>query len=238
MLPDWPIYLSLPLWFWIFTFPILVIVGLLVFEKRLSLLLGYIWNFLDRVYFFAGIIAAISMFVILVLIVAQMIARWTGIVFEGSTEFAGYTMASTSFFALAYALGQGSHIRVSILLNLNDFTKKWLDAFAIFISAEIATYFARYAVKTNFMSMILNDRTQGQDRVPEEVITFLSLIITSPMEWRSVWSASGSDWIFTPIWLPQIPMSIGTILLAICLWDHLLRLLIKGKSSIQRDIIK
>ena len=83
MLPDWPIYLSLPLWFWIFTFPILVIVGLLVFEKRLSLLLGYIWNFLDRVYFFAGIIAAISMFVILVLIVAQMIARWTGIVFEG-----------------------------------------------------------------------------------------------------------------------------------------------------------
>ena len=40
--------------------------------------------------------------------------------FPGSTEYAGYAMAATSFFALAYTLTQGAHIRVSILLNLNN----------------------------------------------------------------------------------------------------------------------
>ena len=47
------------------------------------------------------------MCLILLIIIAQMITRWTGIIFEGSTEFAGYAMASTSFFALAYALSKG-----------------------------------------------------------------------------------------------------------------------------------
>ena len=40
------------------------------------------------------------MVLILVIIIFQMMARWTGVTFEGSTEFAGYAMAATYFFAL------------------------------------------------------------------------------------------------------------------------------------------
>ena len=117
-------------------------------------------------------------------------------------------------------------------------TKKWLDIFALFTASIIATFFARYAIKTNFMSEMLNDRTQGQDQIPEAIVYILEMFITSPTNWISMWSNYEGRWIFTPVWIPQLPMSIGTILLAICLWDHLSRLLITNKSEIKSDIVK
>ena len=235
---DWSKFIGLPLWFWLFILPTLISLSCLFLQNKIEFIFKPIWKILDKIYFFSGIIAAISMCLILLIIIAQMVTRWTGIIFEGSTEFAGYAMASTSFFALAYALSKGAHIRVSIFLNLNSFTKKWLDIFALFISSIIATFFARYAIKTNFMSEMLNDRTQGQDQIPEAIVYILEMFITSPTNWISMWSNYEGRWIFTPVWIPQLPMSMGTILLAICLWDHLSRLLITNKSEIKSDIVK
>ena len=178
------------------------------------------------------------MVTILLLIIAQMAARWTGITFEGSTEFAGYAMAATSFFALAHAFGRGAHIRVSILLNLNSFTRMWLDAAAMLVAAVIATYFARYAVKTNFLSEMLNDRTQGQDQIPEWFVSLLSMVSTAPDKWAALWQGTGDAWIYTPVWVPQIPMSIGTVLLAIALWDHLVRLLVTDETAITSEVVE
>ena len=172
------------------------------------------------------------------LIVCQMTARWTGLTFEGSTEFAGYAMAATSFFALAHALSRGAHIRVSIFLNISNFTRLWLDAAAMLVAAIIATYFARYAIKTNFLSALLNDRTQGQDQIPEWVVTFLKMFGTFPSDWAALWQSSGDALIYTPVWVPQIPMSIGTILLAICLWDQLIRLMVTDQSAIKRETVE
>ena len=178
------------------------------------------------------------MITILLIIIAQMIARWTGVAFQGSSEFAGYAMAATSFFAMAYTLNHGAHIRVSILLNINNFTKMWVDVFAMLIAAITATYFARYAVKTNFMSVMLNDRTQGQDQVPEWLLSLFSMFKHSPNEWATIWGSAGNDLVFTPIWLPQLSMSVGTILLAIALWDNLSRLLINGETSSKSEGIQ
>ena len=158
--------------------------------------------------------------------------------FPGSTEYAGYAMAATSFFALAYALTQGAHIRVSVLLNLNHHTRFWLDAAAMFVAAITATYFARYAIKTNIISEMLNDRTQGQDFVPEWLLTFFAMFANSPAKWSEMWSETGSDWVYPPVWLPQLPMSIGTILLAIAIWDYLTRLLALRESQIHEEILE
>jgi len=106
------------------------------------------------------------------------------------------------------------------------------------IAAIIATYFARYAVKTNFMSEILNDRTQGLDKVPEWLLTFVTMFGTWPWDWSELWAQSGSEMVFTPIWLPQIAMSIGTVLLAIAVWDNLFRLLINQKTSIKSETVE
>jgi TRAP-type C4-dicarboxylate transport system permease small subunit len=235
---DWSPILGLPLWVWLFVMPTAFAVLARVQRRHMRPFLERVWRCLDRVYLASGVLAAVFMMTILILIVLQMAARWSGITFEGSTEFAGYAMAATSFFALAHAFGRGAHIRVSILLNLNRFTRMWLDAAAMLIAAVIATYFARYAVKTNFLSEMLNDRTQGQDQIPEWFVTFLSMFATTPDGWVALWRSSGDEWIYTPVWVPQIPMSIGTILLAVALWDHLVRLLVTDESAITSEIVE
>ena len=191
---------------------------------------------LDILYLASGITAACFMVTILVLIVSGMIARWSGVALPGTTEFAGYAMAATSFFALSYAMTRGAHIRVSILLNANAFFSRWLDVFAVFGAAVIATYFARYAVKTNIFSKILNDRTQGQDQIPEWIITLISLPSISPRRWGDSIADTSSELVYTPVWVPQLAMSIGTIILAIALWDTLYRTLTTNKNPTRGEV--
>ncbi|MGC6521120.1 MAG: TRAP transporter small permease [Candidatus Puniceispirillaceae bacterium] len=235
---DWSPILGLPLWVWLFILPTALAAVARLQRARMRALLGPVWRVLDAIYLGSGILAAVFMVMILLLIVGQMAARWSGVTFEGSTEFAGYAMAATSFFALAHAFSRGAHIRVSILLNLNSFTRMWLDAGAMLVAAIIATYFARYAVKTNFLSEMLNDRTQGQDQIPEWVVTLLSMFGTAPDRWSALWQGTGEAWIYTPVWVPQIPMSIGTILLAVALWDHLIRLLVTDETAIRAEVVE
>lgn len=229
---DWQPLLGLPLWVWLFVMPAALCALCLLRPDPMRRVLRPFWAVLDRLYVVSGVIAAMFMVVILGLIVGGMVARWIGVQFAGSTEFAGYAMAATSFFALAYAFTRGAHIRVSILLNANAFLKFWLDAFAMLVAAVTATYFARFAVKTNQFSVLLNERTQGMDQVPDTVLSFFALFKTPPDQWAEVWGKATGEWVFTPVWLPQLPMSIGAILLAVCIWDYLTRLLANRQSAI------
>lgn len=235
---DWAPFLGLPLWIWLFVMPVLLAAFCFFFADLAKSVLQPVWSTLDKIYIGGGVLAAIFMVIILLIIVAQMIARWSSLTFQGSTEFAGYAMAGTSFFAFAYALNRGAHIRVSVFLNINDFTRKWVDAFAMLIAALTATYFARFAIKTNFLSEMLNDRTQGQDQVPEWFLSIFTMLSSSPTSWSKIWSEAGSELVYTPVWLPQLPMSIGTTLLAIALWDNLNRLLANGETSIKAEVLE
>jgi len=232
---DWKPFLGLPLWMWLFVFPSLFAIACLVFRRVAHAALKPIWKILDVIYTASGVLAACCMMGILLIIVVQMIFRWASLQFPGSTDYAGYAMAATSFFALAYALNHGAHIRVSILLNANDFTRLWLNVFAFFVAAITATYFARFAIKTNFMSEMINDRTQGIDQVPERLLAVVKMFGTAPSQWGAMWEAAGSEWVYTPMWLPQIPMSIGAVLLAVALWDNLYRLLITYENPIRSE---
>jgi TRAP-type C4-dicarboxylate transport system permease small subunit len=235
---DWSPVLGLPLWVWLFVMP-LIFAGLCFFARHtLAQRMQPLWRFLDRVYAVSGAISAFFMCVILLLIVVQMVARWSGIAMPGTTKFAGYAMAATSFFALSYALTRGAHIRVSIVLNMNRFTSRWLDLFALAGAAIIATYFARFAVKTTGFSKMLNDRTQGQDQIPEWVATVLALPATPLGDWGTELANTSSELIFTPVWIPQLAMSIGAILLAIALWDTLYRTIITGKNPIVSEAVE
>lgn len=229
---DWSPILGLPLWVWLFVLPSLAALVCLLLGPRLARLLRPVWRILDSVYFASGIVAACFMVTILGLIVTGMIARWASIAVPGTTEFAGYAMAATSFFALCHAMTRGAHIRVSIILNANDFLKRWLDVFAVFGAAVIATYFARYAIKANFFSEMLNDRTQGQDQIPEWVVSLFRL------DFANAFSDGGATLVYTPVWIPQLAMSIGTILLAICLWDTLYRMLVTGVNPIVSEAVE
>ncbi|MEZ5811750.1 MAG: TRAP transporter small permease subunit [Rhizobiaceae bacterium] len=160
---------------------------------------------LDMLYLAGGAIAACFLIAILTLIVLQMLARWTGHVFPGATDYAGYCMAGASFFAFAYALNHGAHIRVSILLNALGARRRWLEIWCFAIGTAASTYFAWYAVRGTYWSWKLKELSQGLDA--------------------------------TPIWIPQLSMSVGTILLAIAFWDHLVQVIFTGKHGIRADLV-
>ena len=159
-------------------------------------------KFLDGLYLLGGVIAACFLIALLVLIVLQMLARWTGELFPGAADYAGYCMAGASFFAFAYTLNHNAHIRVSILLNALGSRRRWGEIWCFVSGAVISTYFAWFAVKGTYWSHKLGDMSQGLDA--------------------------------TPIWIPQLAMSAGTILLAICFWDNLFQL-IRGRDHLMRS---
>ena len=130
---------------------------------------------LDGLYTGAGALAAVCLVAILTLIVAQMVARWTGNVFPGATSYAGYAMAGASFLAFANALNRGSHIRVSILLNaLSTGGKRLLDIWCFAVAAAVAWYFTYYAYWFVYWSWKFNEVSQDQDAtalwIPQSVM--------------------------------------------------------------------
>ncbi len=137
---------------------------------------------LDFVYLAAGVLAALCLVAILTLIVLQMLARWTGEVFPGAPDYAGYCMAAASFLAFANALNRGSHIRVSILLNvLRPGARRAMEIWCFAIGSAVAWYFVYYAQKFVYFSWKLNDISQGQDRtelwIPQSFMLFGAVIL-------------------------------------------------------------
>ena len=121
---------------------------------------------LDGLYLASGLVGAAFLVAILVLVVAQMVARWTGLVFPGGPDYAGYAMAGASFFALAHALNRGAHIRVTLVLGALGRWRRLAEIWCYGVATVIAVFLARYAVKTNIWSYRLNDVSQGQDATP------------------------------------------------------------------------
>jgi TRAP-type C4-dicarboxylate transport system permease small subunit len=158
---------------------------------------------LDGIYDAAAVLAAVCLVLILVAIVLQMVARWTGVPLHGAAEYAGYLMASASFLAFAHALNRGAHIRVSLLLTTAGGRRFWLEIWAMAIGTAASAYVAFYAVKLVYWSLELNDVSQGQDA--------------------------------TPMWIPQLPMAFGAVLLAICFADNLAALLVTGRHNIRAE---
>ncbi len=119
---------------------------------------------LDTLYLAAGVLAAISLVGILAIVVAQMAARWSGMVFPGAPQYAGYAMASASFLAFAHALNRGSHIRVSIVVNaVPPRVRRWIDVWCFAVGAAIMWYFAWFAQRFVYWSWKFGEVSQGQD---------------------------------------------------------------------------
>ena len=130
-------------------------------------LLRALRRFLDFLYQASGILAAFCLIAILLLIVAQMVARWTGEIFPGAANYAGYCMAAASFFAFANALNHGSHIRVSLVLNaVPRGARRIMEIWCFTIGAAVMWYFTYYAFWFAYWSWKFNELSQAQDATP------------------------------------------------------------------------
>ena len=130
---------------------------------------------LDFLYTAAGVLAALCLIAILLLIVLQMLARWTGAIFPGAPAYVAYAMAAASFFAFANALNRGSHIRVSILLNaVPKGARRLLEIWCFAVAAAIAWYFVIEAWEFVGWSLKFKEVSQSEDRtllwIPQSVM--------------------------------------------------------------------
>ncbi len=161
-------------------------------------------RFLDRLYEGAGMAAALCLMLILVVIVAQMVARWSGISFPGSTAYAGYLMAAASFLAFPYALNCDSHVRVGLFLNALGERRFWAELWCFGIGSVLTCWLAFYACRLVHWSIVLHDISQERD--------------------------------MTPLWIPQLPVAAGSILLAICFLDNFISLLVRGRHNVASEL--
>ncbi len=169
---------------------------------------------LDRLYTLAAVLAGLCLIIILLLIVLQMLARWslTAPIFYPITEaipgvpdYAGYAMATASFLAFASALNKGSHIRVSLLLNALGPRARWImEVWCFAIATAVGWYVSYYIYRMIGFAIKFGDVSQGQDA--------------------------------TPLWIVQSPMLVGAVILAIALTDNLITLLTIGNHRIVRDV--
>lgn len=160
-------------------------------------------KFLDRLYAASGAMAAVCLLILLGIIVAQMVCRWLGISFPGSTAYAGYFMAASSFLAFAYALNADSHIRVSLFLNALGQRRIWAEIWCFAIGSMASLYLAFYSIRLIEGSIRWNDISQERDALP--------------------------------LWIPQIPVAIGSILLAICFLDNFVSLFRERKHNMNGE---
>lgn len=121
---------------------------------------------LDRLYLVSGIGASLFLILILLLITAQMLARWSGSIITGAPDYTGYCMAAASFLAMPYALNRGAHIRVSLLLNALGRYRRIGEIWCFGVASYLTVFFAYYAIKSTHESWRFNDISQGQDATP------------------------------------------------------------------------
>jgi TRAP-type C4-dicarboxylate transport system permease small subunit len=74
-------------------------------------------KFIDRLFTWSGYLAGVFLVTIAVLVVAQIVARLLNTQIPSADEFAGYSLAASSFLGLAYSFRSGSHIRVTLLTD-------------------------------------------------------------------------------------------------------------------------
>ena len=123
-------------------------------------------DFLDRIYRTAGYVAAAFLVLILCLVALQMVARWVGLNVAGASDITGYSMAAASFLAFPYSLNNGSHIRVSLLLNAAGRYKWHVELWCWAVATVFTFIFAWFAVKLTYESNKWNEISGGQDAWP------------------------------------------------------------------------
>lgn len=149
---------------------------------------------LDKAYTAAGYLAGVFMVFILLAVLTAIFGRLLNFNAPGMDAYAGYSMAASSFLALAYTFRRGEHIRVTLLLqHVRPRANRALDVAAHVIAVGLAGGLAWFSARLVWQSHLFNDISTGLDA--------------------------------TPLWLPQIGMALGALLLFVALVHQVVELL-------------
>ena len=112
-------------------------------------------------------LAGACIVLITVMILAQIVGRWFGVIIPSTEDFSGYLLAAASFLALAYTFRQGGHIRVTLLIHsLPSVWQRRLMLLTLLVFALIVGYGAYHLSYLVYESWIFEELSQGYIPVP------------------------------------------------------------------------
>ena len=124
-------------------------------------------RFLDRLYAASGALAAVCVFLICALMLAQAFARGMGGQIRGTDDIVSWLCAAAAFFALGHTFRHGELVRVGLWLErLGPRARRVMELWALGITALFAAYMLWSVSRFIYESWQFNEVAQGLIRVP------------------------------------------------------------------------
>lgn len=153
---------------------------------------------LNNTYLASGYLSGLSILMITLLIVAQVVGRLFGFIVPSAEDFAVYSLASATFFGLAYTFHEGGHIRVTLAIkSLPPKIRRFQEGAILIFATLLTAFMAFYMVHLAWESYDFEEVSYG--------------------------------YIPIPLWMPQVPVALGSIMFAIAVADDLICMLM-GKT--------
>ena len=122
--------------------------------------------FLKSIYKTSGYIAAVFLILVAVFILTGITSRIFGFYIRGLSEYSGYSMAASSFFALAYTFHEKAHIRITLFLEkLKKTNKKLAEICCLSVASFFSGFMAFYFIKMTIVSIKFEERSEGADEI-------------------------------------------------------------------------
>jgi len=123
-------------------------------------------NYLKILYRLSGYIAAFFLILVAVFILIGIASRIFGFYIRGLAEYSGYSMAASSFLALAYTFGEKGHIRITLFLEkFKENVKKLLEIWCLFVATFFSGFLSYYFIKMLIISINFGERSEGADEI-------------------------------------------------------------------------
>ena len=130
------------------------------------IMINNINNFLKSTYKISGYIASIFLILVAIFILTGIASRIFGFYIRGLAEYSGYSMAASSFFALAYTFYESAHIRITLFLEKFDTEKRrYVEIRCLVLSSFFSGFLAFYFIKMTIISVKFQERSEGADEI-------------------------------------------------------------------------
>ena len=124
-------------------------------------------RFLDRLYTGSGVLAALCVFGIFALMLAQAFGREGGILVRGADDIVSWLCAASAFLALGHTFRHGELVRVGLWIHrLEARGRRIAELFALGLTAAFVAYMLYAAGRFVYESWQFNEVAQGLIRVP------------------------------------------------------------------------
>jgi TRAP-type C4-dicarboxylate transport system permease small subunit len=124
-------------------------------------------RFLDRLYTWSGALAALCVFAIFALMLAQAFGRELGVLVRGADDIVAWLCAAASFLALGHTFRHGELVRVGLWLDhLGPGGRRTMELFALGVTAAFVAYMLWAITGFIYESWKFKEVAQGLIRVP------------------------------------------------------------------------